>query len=73
MIDKYDGRDLALPGDPRLVLRPSENPDLAAAVGKTIITTDGTTLLGGDDKAGMAVIRELVEHLSSIPSCRGRP
>ncbi len=67
VIDKYDGRDLALPGDPRLVLRPSENPDLAAAVGKTIITTDGTTLLGGDDKAGMAVIMELVEHLIEHP------
>src|SRR5437588_11001086 len=42
----YDGRDLVLPGDPSKVLRPAENPELAAVRGKTIVTTDGTTLLG---------------------------
>ena len=66
VIRGYDGRDLVLPGDPSRVLRPAEDADLARLVGKTIITTDGTTLLGADDKAGVAVIMEaaayLVEH-----------
>jgi tripeptide aminopeptidase len=52
----YDGRDLVLPGDRSKVIRVSENPDLAKLAGKTIITTDGTTLLGSDDKSGVAVI-----------------
>lgn len=63
---QYDGRDLVLPGDPSQVLRVADNPQLKALLGKTIITTDGTTLLGADDKAGVAVIMEaaawLVEH-----------
>ncbi len=59
----YDGRDLMLPGDPNKVLRPAENPELAAVRGKTIVTTDGTTLLGADDKAGVAVIMEAVAYL----------
>jgi tripeptide aminopeptidase len=61
----YDGRDIVLPGDPTQVLRASENPDLATLIGKTIITTDGTTLLGGDDKAGVAVIMETAARLAS--------
>src|SRR5262245_5725158 len=56
--EDYDGGDIVLPGDPTKVLRPADSPELAALVGKTIITTDGTTLLGGDDKAGVAVIME---------------
>jgi tripeptide aminopeptidase len=63
----YDGRDLVLPGDPSQVLRPSENPALAALVGKTIITTDGTTLLGADNKAGVAVIMQLAAYLLAHP------
>ncbi len=63
----YAGGDLLLPGDPRQVLLVADNPELAAAIGKTIITTDGTTLLGGDDKAGLAVILELAEHLVEHP------
>jgi tripeptide aminopeptidase len=59
----YDGGDIVLPGDPSKVLRANEDPDLAALVGKTIITTDGTTLLGGDDKAGVAVIVETAARL----------
>src|SRR5262249_27426415 len=53
-----DGGAIALPGDPTKVLRAAEPPDLARLKGKTIITTDGTTLLGGDDKGGVAVIME---------------
>jgi tripeptide aminopeptidase len=63
----YDGRDLVLPGDPSRVLRPSDNPALAALVGKTIITTDGTTLLGADNKAGVAVIMQLAAYLLAHP------
>ena len=67
VIANYDGRDLVLPGDSRQVLLAANNPELAAAIGKTVITTDGTTLLGGDDKAGIAVIMELIEHLVEHP------
>jgi len=63
----YDGNDIVLPGDPSKVLRVAENPELAAVKGKTIVTTDGTTLLGADDKAGIAVIMETVAHLTAHP------
>ncbi len=59
----YDGKDIVLPGDPTQVLRVHQTPELAALKGKTIITTDGTTLLGGDDKAGVAVIMETASYL----------
>src|SRR3989441_571840 len=60
-------RDVVLPGDPSKVLRVADNPDLAALKGKTIITTDGTTLLGGDDKGGVAVIMEAAARLMARP------
>jgi tripeptide aminopeptidase len=63
----YDGSDIVLPGDPSKVLRVSELPELARLRGKTIITTDGTTLLGGDDKSGIAVIMESAAHLLARP------
>jgi tripeptide aminopeptidase len=63
----YDGRDLVLPGDTRRVLRTSENPALTKLVGRTIITTDGTTLLGADDKSGIAVIMTAAVHLLNHP------
>src|SRR3954452_23113616 len=63
----YDGRDIALPGDPTKVLRTADNPELLTLKGKTIITTDGTTLLGADDKAGVAVIMEAAAHLLARP------
>ena len=62
----YDGKDIVLPGDPSKVLRASD-PDLAKLVGQTIITTDGTTLLGGDDKAGVAVIMEAAQRMLEQP------
>lgn len=67
---KYAGGDLTLPGDKSKVIRVSDNPELAKMHGHTLVTTDGTTLLGADDKAGMAVIMELAAHLqedSSVP------
>jgi tripeptide aminopeptidase len=63
----YRGTDLVLPGDPSKILRVSENPELAQLPGTTIITTDGTTLLGADDKAGVAVIMEAVAFLMAHP------
>jgi tripeptide aminopeptidase len=65
--EDYDGGDIVLPGDPTKVLRPADSPELAALKGKTIITTDGTTLLGGDDKAGVAVIMETAAQLLARP------
>jgi len=64
----YDGGNLALPGDPTVVLRPSEEADLAACRGLTIITSDGTTLLGADDKAGVSEILEVLWRLREDPS-----
>jgi tripeptide aminopeptidase len=63
----YDGRDLVLPGDSSRVLRTAENPALIKLIGRTIITTDGTTLLGADDKSGIAVIMTAAAHLLAHP------
>ncbi|MGL6076060.1 MAG: peptidase T [Fimbriiglobus sp.] len=64
VIRNYPGGDIVLPKDTSRVIRVSESPELMALLGKTIITTDGTTLLGGDDKAGVAVIMEMARILS---------
>ncbi|MFO0807342.1 MAG: peptidase T [Gemmataceae bacterium] len=63
----YNGGDIILPGDPSKVLRVADNPELASLVGKTVITTDGTTLLGADNKAGIAVIVEAAKYLVDHP------
>jgi tripeptide aminopeptidase len=63
----YKGGDIVLPGDPSRVLRIADNPELDSLKGKTLITTDGTTLLGADDKAGVAVIMEAAAHLLARP------
>lgn len=67
IIEKYDGSDIALKGVPGLYLKPSEFPELLAHKGETIITTDGTTLLGADDKAGVAEIMNAVQHMVEHP------
>ena len=69
----YDGRDIVLPADPTRVLRVAENPELAQLIGETIITTDGTTLLGADDKAGIAVIMEAAAWLLEHPEINRPP
>ena len=56
-----------VPGDPTKILRVAENPELAALKGKTIVTTDGTTLLGADNKAGVAEIVAAAEVLVAHP------
>jgi tripeptide aminopeptidase len=55
------------------VIRVADNPELNAAIGKTVITTDGTTLLGADDKAGLAVIMEMARTLVENPAIRHGP
>jgi len=67
VIRNYPGGDITLRKDPTKVIRVADNPELAALVGKTIVTTDGTTLLGADDKAGLAVIMEAVRTLVETP------
>ena len=67
VIEAYAGGDIALPGDSGRVIRVAENPELADLIGATLITTDGSTLLGGDDKAGVAVIMESAAHLIEQP------
>jgi tripeptide aminopeptidase len=65
---EWDGRDIVLPDDPSAVLRPSEWPELAAQMGHDIVTASGTTLLGGDDKAGVAAIVAAAEYMVENPS-----
>lgn len=70
---RYDGKDIVLPGDRSQVIRVAETPELAKLRGKTIITSDGTTLLGADDKAGIAVVVTAVEELLRRPDIRHGP
>lgn len=63
IIANYQGGDIVLPGDNTIVIRESENPALQHCIGHTIVTTDGTTLLGSDDKSGVAAIMQLAEEL----------
>lgn len=59
----YDGGDIVLPDNPSIVISPSQFAYLGAKKGDDIITASGTTLLGADDKAGVAIVMELVRHL----------
>lgn len=63
----YRGDDIALPGEPTKVIRVADHPELLTCLGKTLVTTDGTTLLGADDKAGIAVIMQAAEYLLAHP------
>jgi tripeptide aminopeptidase len=63
----WDGRDIVLPDDPSAILRAADYPDLAAQVGNDIVTASGTTLLGADDKAGVAAIVAAAEYLMTHP------
>lgn len=65
--ERYDGRDLVLPDDSSAILRLSENPELQDHCGHDIITASGLTLLGADDKAGVAEIMGAAEYLTSHP------
>ena len=65
--ESWDGTPIELPGDARQVLDPELLPELAARVGHDIVTSEGTTLLGADDKAGIAEIMAAVAYLSRHP------
>lgn len=70
--ENYQGTDLVLPRDGK-VLRVSENPDLLKCLGHTVITTDGSTLLGSDDKSGVAVIMSAAAELMARPDLKHGP
>ena len=67
LIENYDGSDIPLKGVPGLSLKVADFPELLDYKGQTIITTDGTTLLGADDKAGVAEIMYAAEYIMSHP------
>lgn len=67
IISFYDGGDIPLKGVEGLALKPEEFPELLNHVGQTIITTDGTTLLGADDKAGVAEIMDAAQYIMEHP------
>ena len=70
IIPAYDGSAIPLKGVPGLQLKPEEFPELLHYVGQTLVTTDGTTLLGADDKAGVAEIMTLCEYILAHPEVK---
>ena len=70
IIENYDGKTIVLNKEKGVVLDPVEFPELKDYVGQTLITTDGTTLLGADDKAGVAEIMSAVEYIMEHPEFR---
>ncbi len=73
IIPNYDGSAIALKGVDGLYLDPKDFPEILAHKGETIITTDGTTLLGADDKAGVAEIMNAVQYIVSHPEFKHGP
>lgn len=67
VLQDYRGGEIPLTGDPSRIIRPEQCRELETVIGHTLITTDGTTLLGADDKAGVAIIMELANHLVEHP------
>ncbi len=70
VVRNYRGGDITLPGDPAQVIRVADHPVLETLIGDDIITSDGTTLLGADDKAGIAEIMAAAEFLVSNPDIK---
>ena len=73
IINNYDGGAIDLKGVPGLQLKPEEFPEMLHYVGQTLITTDGTTLLGADDKAGVAEIMHAVQYMVEHPEFKHGP
>lgn len=73
VIKGYNGGDISFPDDPALVLSPAEHPYLADKIGHDLITASGTTLLGADDKAGVAIIMTMARHLLNSPDIARGP
>jgi tripeptide aminopeptidase len=67
LVEKYDGGDIALNPEKGIVLSPREFPELLRYKGQTLITTDGNTLLGSDDKSGVAEIMAAMQYLADHP------
>jgi len=70
---KYDGGDLLLKNAPDQTIRPEDHPELLEQIGNDIVTTDGTTLLGADNKAGVAEIMDAAFHLMKHPEVKHGP
>lgn len=70
IIKNYNGEDITLNENPKIILSTSDFPELKNYLGKTLITTDGTTLLGADDKAGIAEIMSALEFLKNNPEIK---
>ncbi|WP_438967262.1 peptidase T [Flavobacterium sp.] len=70
IIENYDGKDIVLNAEQNIILSPSYFEDLLLYKGQTLITTDGTTLLGADDKAGITEIMTAMEHLINHPEIK---
>jgi tripeptide aminopeptidase len=71
--ENYEGNDIVLPGDTSRVIKVEENVALKSLIGATIVTTDGTTLLGADDKAGVAAIMAAADWLMNHPEISHGP
>ncbi len=69
-VEDYDGKDIVLNEEKNIILSPKDFPELKDYIGKTLITTDGTTLLGADDKAGIAEIITAMEFLIKNPKIK---
>lgn len=70
IVENYDGGDIVMNKETGMLLSPTDFPEMAEYVGQTIITTDGTTLLGADDKAGVAEILTGIEYLLAHPEIK---
>ncbi|MGQ0681960.1 peptidase T [Bradyrhizobium sp.] len=70
IVRNYRGGDIALPADPAQIIRLAEHPELANQIGNDIVTSDGTTLLGADNKAGIAEIMDAAEFLVRNPQVK---
>ncbi|KUO61834.1 MAG: peptidase T [Ignavibacteriaceae bacterium] len=68
--ENYQGNDIVLPGDTTKIIDVANNPELLDMIGFDIITTDGTTLLGADDKAGIAEIMDAINYLIQHPEVK---
>jgi tripeptide aminopeptidase len=73
VIERYEGGPIELPGEPGLYIHPADSPELNRCTGHTLVTTDGTTLLGADDKAGVAEIMTAVAYLLAHPEIERGP
>jgi tripeptide aminopeptidase len=73
IVRNYRGGDIVLPGDPTQVIRAADHPALADQIGNDIVTSDGTTLLGADNKAGLAEIMDAAQFLLRNPQIKHGP